>query len=461
MGTRILVVDDEQLIRWSLKESLAGQGYEVAEAADGAEAMAALAKGNFGAALLDYRLPDTDGIALMHAVHKTHPDLPVLIITAYSSIEGAVGAVKAGAVDYVTKPFNMEDLVLRVARAIERKSMARTLKANIQEKQEEFGLHKMAGEHPRLREVKDLILKVARGGGATTVLLLGESGTGKDMAARAIHYESDRVTHPFMNITCTALPQELLESELFGYEAGAFTDARSRKKGLFELADQGSIFLDEIGDMAATLQAKLLRFLEEKRFRRISGSVDIEVDVRIIAATNQDLAQLVEDRSFREDLYYRLNIVPIVMPSLRERPEDIPLLAEHFVERFRREFRKACGPLSPGAFDKLVGYPWPGNVRELRNVLERAVLLHSGDSIDPDDILLGRAALQGTVDVSGPMGGLPENCTLAEAERILLLRALERTRWNQSKAAALLDISRDQVRYKMGKHGLAPPDSAV
>ncbi|MBI2431297.1 MAG: sigma-54-dependent Fis family transcriptional regulator [Candidatus Hydrogenedentes bacterium] len=453
MKHRLLIVDDEELIRWSLRERLASEDCDTMEAADGAAARAAIAKHSFDAALVDLRLPDTDGLILLREIHQQQPELPVIIITAYSSVEGAVRALKEGAVDYITKPFDMDELAMTVQRVLDQSNLRRSLSADLRQKNAQYGLARVVGESACIREVKGLIQRIAGASAASTVLLLGESGTGKDLVARAIHYESERARHPFMNITCTALPESLLESELFGHEAGAFTGATSRKKGLFEMAHHGTVFLDEIGDMAPLLQAKLLRVLEEKCFRRVGGATDIQVDVRIIAATNRPLEQQVEEDRFREDLYYRLNILPIVLPPLRERREDLPLLAGHFLDIYRHEFKKESIAFSGVAMQRLCGYAWPGNVRELRNVIERAVLLTRGDMIEGEDIILGRAA--GRMTSNGEIISLPEEgCTLAEAEASLVRQALRRCGGNLTQAGRLLGISRDQVRYKLEKYGL-------
>ena len=321
-------------------------------------------------------------------------------------------------------------------------------------RQTRFGITNLIGGSPPMRAIKDLILQVAAGN-TTTILLLGESGTGKDMIARAIHYESARVEKPFMNITCTALPETLMESELFGYEKGAFTNAIASKMGLFELADGGTVFMDEVGDMPPVLQAKLLRVLEEKAFRRIGGTEDVRVDVRTIAATNRDLLKRIDQGKFREDVYYRISTIPITVPPLRDRLEDLPELCAHFVEMYNLEFKKQFRGLSRQVMERLRGYHWPGNVRELRNVLERAVLLCPGVELTPDDIVLGRGAIVRPPQPFLAGIELPEEgCRLEDVERMLVEQALQRVAGNQKRAAALLGISRDQIRYKMDKHGL-------
>jgi DNA-binding NtrC family response regulator len=376
------------------------------------------------------------------------------MITAYSSVDTAVEAMKLGALDYLTKPFNLDELVMSVRRAIETTALRRDAGERLREAKSRFGFGQVVGASKKMKEIIALARKVARSE-AATVLLRGESGAGKDVIARAIHYESARASAAFMNITCTALTDSLLESELFGHERGSFTDAKSQKKGLFELADGGTLFLDEIGDMSPNLQAKLLRVLEEKKFRRVGGTEDLKIDVRVIAATNRDLEKAIRDRTFREDLFYRLNIIPIDLPSLRERPEDIPALVDHFLAHFSKEFKKTFKSVTPEAMTRLKSHPWPGNVRELRNALERACLLASGDVIEEGDLLLGRpqpGAAVGAEPFSLPAGGV----VLEEIEKSLVTQALERAGGNQTKAAKLLGISRDQLRYRMEKHGLPP-----
>ena len=459
MPGSVLVVDDEKMIRWSLRKRLEQEGYSVVEAESGEAARRHFHRDAFELALMDMRLPDTDGMTLFQEFHDTHPDTPVIIITAYSSLEGAVGAIKNGASDYISKPFDLDELSLTVRRVHENSVMRRNVTTDLDQKRSQFGLDNIVGCSPQIMEVKALVRKVAQGP-STTTLLLGESGPGKDLVARALHYESSRAPHPFMNITCTALPETLLESELFGFEAGAFTNATSRKKGLIELANRGTVFMDEIGDMAPALQAKLLRILEEKSFKRIGGVTDIHVDMRLIAATNRNLERMVSDKTFREDLYYRLNVVPIHMPPLRERKGDVTVLANYFLAMFNREFRKQLQGISADALAKLNAYPWPGNIRELRNVMERAILLNEGPWIEKGDIVLGRANFNTPVESLGEIVPLPlQGCTLADAEESLLRQALNRCDWNQTRTGVLLGITRDQVRYKIEKFGMKAPNS--
>jgi DNA-binding NtrC family response regulator len=451
----VLVVDDDKLTRWSLGERLRREGHSVLEAEDGRAALAALERESADLALLDLHLPDMDGLTILRAIRERLPGLPAIVMTGYSTVDGAVEAMKLGACDYVAKPFNLDALALTVKRTLEDSQLRRAAQAHLAELKERFGVHNLAGPSEAMQSIRDLVKRVACTE-ATTVLLRGESGTGKDMIARALHYESDRAERPFMNITCTALQDTLLESELFGHEKGSFTDAKALKKGLLELADGGTIFMDEIGDMSPTLQSKLLRALEEKAFRRIGGVQDIRVDVRVIAATNQDLEKRIEEKRFREDLYYRLNIITMFVPPLRDRREDIPTLANHYRQVFARDFRKDVREIAPSALQKLVAHDWPGNVRELRNAMERAVLLGAGPILGADQISTGPLGPPPDRErrlFQLPSGGLP----FEDLERDFVVQALERTSGNQTEAGRLLAMTRDQIHYRMKKFGLVRP----
>ncbi len=455
----ILVVDDEHLIRWSLDQQLRREGYTVLLAETGAEALQKAQADSPDLVLLDIGLPDADGLEILERLRAGDPEALVIMITAHGGVESAVRAMRLGAHDYIIKPFDVEELKLTVRKALDTRALRRDVARFQAELQRGSSLGDIVGDSRIIRDLKLLIQRIAQSD-ATTVLLEGESGTGKDLVARVIHFQSARARAPFLAVNCAALPDHLLESELFGHEKGAFTDAKALKKGLFEQADGGTVYLDEIGDMKPDLQAKLLRLIEEKSFRRVGGLRDLQVDVRIIAATNRDLSKALEAGEFRKDLYFRLKVFPIHLAPLREHPEDILPLARYFLARFSSEMRREIRDLHPEAQACLTKYAWPGNVRELRNVLERAMILASGEVLHAEHLPpeIGTGEVERPLHPATPAHAagvtLPaEGVSLEEVERDLVRQALEATEGNQVRAARLLGISRDALRNRMKKFG--------
>jgi two-component system, NtrC family, response regulator AtoC len=453
---RILVVDDEKLIRWSVGERLQRDGYEVLSAESGEQALEIITATPPDVMLLDVKLPGIDGVVTLQRALSIHPDLAVLMMSAHSTVNVAVEAMKHGAIDFLVKPFPLTDLDAAVERALATARTRHQIAALSGERSMESSREAIVGASAAMEQVRSMIGRLA-GSDTTTVLIEGESGSGKEVVARAIHFESARHERPIMQVNCAALPEHLLESELFGHERGAFTDAHTQKRGLFETAEGGSVMLDEIGDLPPGGQAKLLRLLEAKTFRRVGGVTELKTDVRVIAATNVNLEERVSEGRFRADLFFRLNVVRIVVPSLREHLEDVPTLTAHFIARFNQELKRQVRGVTSAAMEVLQAYHWPGNVRELRNTIERAFILHVGaDEIRPEHLSpeLRRSVSQRPKDKPA-LAVQPQGLVLDDVERKLIAEAMERASGNQSKAARLLGVSRDTLRYRLKKHGMA------
>jgi DNA-binding NtrC family response regulator len=452
----ILVVDDEKTLRFTLAEALRDEGYRTYEAADGAEAFSRLRESSIDVVLLDMKLKESgeDGLVILKQIKREYPEIEVVMMTAYGKFDHAVEAAKSGCYQFVGKPFQLEQIRLVVQGALESASLRKEVELLRRGAQGRFPVDQVVGESPGIREVMDTVEKVAPS--RATILLFGETGTGKEIVAQAVHRASDVASGPFVAINCSAVPENLLESELFGHEKGAFTDAKNRKKGVFELANNGTLFLDEIGDMDAGLQSKLLRVLENRTFKRVGGTADIEVQVRVVAATNKNLKEEVQTGAFREDLYYRLAVVPIPIPPLRERPEDVLVLARFFLDHLNRELGRSITGFTEQARAALLAYRWPGNVRELRNVVERALLLSTGTEIELSALPLEvRAPEPGDRPGTGlPTGGI---WSLADAERYAIELALTRFEGNKTRAAEALGVSRQTLRSKIKDYGLPDP----
>jgi DNA-binding NtrC family response regulator len=451
----ILIVEDKESMTQMLRDALESEGYKIISARDGMEGIRYLKESRIDLVLTDLKLPEKDGIEILKASKEENQLMPVIVMTAYGSVETAVTAMKEGAFDFITKPFDIDHLLMLIKRALETQ---RVLTENILLKEEfasKLGLPRIIGKSEKITDVAQLVQKVAPT--KTTVLLLGESGTGKELFARAIHNLSHRRNYPFVPINCAAIPKDLLESELFGHEKGSFTGADAKKLGKFELADGGTIFLDEVGDMELTPQSKLLRAIEESEIERVGGVKTIKVDVRIIAASNKDLEKAVEDKSFREDLYYRLNVFPIKIPPLRERKEDIPLLVEYFINRYCLELKTSQKSISKNALDILMNYHWKGNVRELENTIERAIILCDGEIITPEHVVLTQRSVPDSVERPSPSERTLEDVAkralkIAETQRIV--EALKQTKGNKSKAAELLRVSYKTLLTKIKEYSI-------
>jgi two-component system NtrC family response regulator len=450
---QILIVDDEKVQRELLEGFLIRQGYRARAAEDGRRALEKFRGGNFDLVLTDYRMPGMEGVQLLKEIKRLNPEAVVVILTAYGSVEGAVGAMKEGAYDYLTKPIDLDELLLLVQRVEKEIRLGRENRELKEQLREKFKVDFIISASRPMGEALNLVGRVAQS--QATVLILGESGTGKELIARAIHYSSRRADQPLVKVNCAALPENLLESELFGHEKGAFTGAVARRIGRFEQADQGSIFLDEIGDLSPSLQVKLLRVLQEKEFERLGSSQTLKSDVRVIAATHCNLEESIQRGKFREDLYYRLNVVTISLPPLRNRKEDILPLLEHFLKKYNRENQKNIVSLSKEARDLLMNYHYPGNVRELENIVERAVVLCRGETLSIQDLPLNlrEGKEEAALERIRESRNLP--AALEEVERQMIAEALEKNRGVQTKAAGDLGISERVLRYKIKKYKIA------
>ena len=453
---KILVADDEKSMREFLEIMLKKEDYRVSLASNGEEVLKLLERDIIDLILLDIRMPKMDGITALKKIKALSPETIVIMITAYASADTAIKAMKEGAYDYITKPFKIEEIKLIISNALERKNLQ---KENVLLKQvvrDRYHFDNIIGQSPKMMALYDLLEKA--GPTKTNILITGESGTGKELVAKALHYNSPRKDRPFVTLNCGAIPETLIESELFGHMKGAFTDAIATKKGLFEVADEGTLFLDEISELPLLMQVKLLRVLQDREFKRVGGTEDIRVDVRIIAATNKDLEEGVREKRFREDLFYRLNVIQIKLPPLREKREDIPVLAAHFLKKFSQELNKSLSRISPEALQILLDYDYPGNVRELQNIIERAVALESTEELTPQNL---RSYLdehlqlkKGIFDLDIPSEGLDLEKLVEEIERTLLVKALNKTNGIKKRAAELLRINFRSMRYRLEKYGL-------
>ncbi|MDO8737324.1 MAG: sigma-54 dependent transcriptional regulator [Thermoleophilia bacterium] len=445
MSTSILVVDDEKNMRFVVGRALSGAGHEIREAACGEDALEAFDVAIPDLVILDQRMPGMGGLATLSEIKKSYPDMPVIMLTAHGNVESAVQAMKAGATEYLTKPFDVEELKLTVAKALKVGNLVRQVDYLRGELDRDYDTSGIVGDSQAMKDVLETVARVAASD--ANVMVYGESGTGKELIARALHEQSNRNGKPFIQLSCAALPETLLESELFGYDKGAFTGAVDSKPGRFELADSGTLFLDEIGDISLTVQVKLLRVLEQMSFERLGGSKTINVDIRLIGATNRDLPAMIREGEFREDLFYRLNVIPINLPPLRDRRGDIKLLVRHFLKRFSNDKE-----MSAEALRLLEDYHWPGNVRELQNAIERATILSREKVMVPADL---PAEIRQRASLSSDTISLPaEGVALEKVERELIMQALQRTGGNRTKAAELLGISRHTLLYRIEKYRL-------
>jgi DNA-binding NtrC family response regulator len=464
MSLAILIIDDEPYLPHQFARYLRKHGYEVYTAADGEAGLTELQRSDIDLVLLDLRLPKISGLDVLTQIRQSEPDLPVVILTAYGDVQTAVSAMKLGAFDYLLKGFDLDELLLVVRRALETSAMSRELRQLRRERSDNYHFKYIIGQSERMREIFDLVARVARSD--ASVLIMGESGTGKEVVARAIHEQSTRSAGPFHALNCAAIAHNLIESELFGYEPHAFTDAKKQKRGLLELAEGGTLFLDEVGEMSLDVQAKLLRVLETRSFFRLGGNREVKINVRVLAATNRDLEQAKLDGSFRPDLYFRLAVLTITLPPLRERPGDILLFATRFIDDFNKSLGRTVRRIAPEAQRLLLAYSWPGNIRELKNVIERAMILSNRDEIEPGHLpyeIVGMRGLEG-LEPSDPwaqwLDACPQEPVVFEEiserfEQHLIRWALEAARHNRTRAAELLGFTKvDQLRYLMRKHAI-------
>jgi two-component system response regulator AtoC len=456
---RILCCDDEELVRWSVQTHLKKAGHEVDVAKDGLEALEAVEKGAYDAVILDLKMPRLDGLSVLRRLRETHPQIPVVMITAHGAIDSAIEATRLGARAYLSKPFDLRELQLQVERAVEHEELSRTVEHLRHQALRRY--EKLVGVSAAMGRVFDTLERLERVD-APTVLITGESGTGKDLIAQAIHTRGPRKAKPYVEVDCAALPDTLIESELFGHEKGAFTDAHSQKRGLFEVAKGGVVFLDEIGEMPLLTQAKLLRALENRRFRRVGGTVDLPLDAAVIAATNRDLQKEVKAGRFREDLYFRLHVVPIEVTPLRQRREDVAPLVGHMLERTAKDLGRPVPEMTKDALKALEGYQWPGNAREVRNIIERLLILRTGEAaVRVDELPIEVRLPTSSSGSAGCPYTLPEGGVDLEAvERGLIDQAMARANGNQTHAARLLGITRYALRYRLEKHGFGAKGEA-
>ncbi len=461
MKPRLLVVDDEESIREFLEIMLKKEGYEVTCAEDGAKAKEILSKKSFDMVISDLQMPNVTGIELLKHVKDSYPDLVFMLITAFGTTESAVEAMKMGAYDYLTKPFKIDEVRLNIQNALRTKNLEVENRVLKKELHKEYSFQNLVGNSEEMHRIYDLVKRVSMT--PTNVLITGESGTGKEVVAKAIHYNGPLKDKPFVTINCGAIPEQLMESEMFGHKKGSFTGAIADKVGLFEVADGGTLFLDEVGELPLTIQVKLLRAIQERVIRRVGATEDIKIDVRICAATNRNLEEMVKDQSFRQDLFYRLNVIGIRTPALRERPDDIPLLANHFLKKYNDRLTKTIGTISTEAMEMLKKYDYPGNVRELENIIERTVALEGGATILPESLPpfvntpSGRK-MASSHEIEMGEDGIDLDKVIGQIEKELLVKAIHASNGIKKRAAKLLHITFRSMRYRVEKYGLGSPD---